>query len=133
MLSSLRKIQYLQIEPSGKGTHTNETKMLKMLHLYGFVIWTRYISFVIENNYLPIYKLFEFSVQWFHSSMRVFIPLSFVPHPFWKTFYPPFPIPVYICMWMDGWMDACIHICMYEIANDNKQEILELKLFNIFC
>ena len=27
--------------------------------------------------------------------------------------------------WLDGWMD--------EFPADNKQEILELKLFNIFC
>ena len=35
------------------------------------------------------------------------------------------------CMdgWMHGWMDAC----MYEFPDYNKQEILELKLLNIFC
>ena len=42
---------------------------------------------------------------------------------------------------MDGWMDewmhgcmyVCMYVCMYEFPDDNKQEILELKLFNIFC
>ena len=34
---------------------------------------------------------------------------------------------MYVCMdgWMDGWMDG--------FPDDNKQEILELKLSNIFC
>ena len=35
VVSSLAEFQYLQIEPSGKGTHTNESMMLKM-HLIGY-------------------------------------------------------------------------------------------------
>ena len=35
-MSSLTEIQYLQIETSEKGTHTNESMMLKMFYLYGF-------------------------------------------------------------------------------------------------
>ena len=43
--------------------------------------------------------------------------------------------------WMDEWMDGCNHACMnarvyvctYELPDDNKQEILEPKLFNVFC
>ena len=26
-----------------------------------------------------------------------------------------------------------MYVCIYEFQDDNKQEILELKLFNIFC
>ena len=39
VLSSWTEIQYLEIKPSGKGTHTNEIMMLKMFFLYGFVRW----------------------------------------------------------------------------------------------
>ena len=35
-VSSLSKIQYLQIEPNEKGTHTNESMMFKMFYLCGF-------------------------------------------------------------------------------------------------
>ena len=35
-VSLLTEIQYLQIEPSEKETHTNESIMLKMFYLYGF-------------------------------------------------------------------------------------------------
>ena len=34
---SLTEIQYFQIEPGGKGTHTNGSIMFKMFYLYGFV------------------------------------------------------------------------------------------------
>ena len=37
VVSSLTEILYWQIEPSGKGTHTNESMMLKMFYQYGFV------------------------------------------------------------------------------------------------
>ena len=50
---------------------------------------------------------------------------------------------MYVCMYvcMDGWMDGCNHacvnarvyVCTYELPDDNKQEILEPKLFNVFC
>ena len=33
----LDEIQYLQIERSEKGKHTNESMMLKMFYLYGFI------------------------------------------------------------------------------------------------
>ena len=36
-VSSLREIQYSQIEQSEKRTHTNESMIFKMLYLYGFV------------------------------------------------------------------------------------------------
>ena len=36
-VSSLTEIKYLQIEPSKKGTHTNENMMLKMIFLHRFV------------------------------------------------------------------------------------------------
>ena len=59
-VSSLTEIQYLQIEPGGKGTHTDESMMLKMFYLYGFIRWTKCIRWTIENSYLLVYKLFEF-------------------------------------------------------------------------
>ena len=34
-VSSLVKIQYSEIEPSEKGTHTNESMIFKMFFLYG--------------------------------------------------------------------------------------------------
>ena len=34
---SLTEIQYFQIEPGGKGTHTNGSIMFKMFYLCGFV------------------------------------------------------------------------------------------------
>ena len=41
---------------------------------------------------------------------------------------------MYVCMYVC--MYACMHACMYEWMNefpdDNKQEILELNVFNIF-
>ena len=30
-------------------------------------------------------------------------------------------------------MCACVYVCIYEFPDDNKQEILEMKLFSIFC
>ena len=57
---SLTKIQYLQIEPSKKRTLTNESLMLKMFYLCEFIRWAKYIQWAIENNYLLVYKLFEF-------------------------------------------------------------------------
>ena len=63
-VSSLIEIQYSQIEPSEKRTHTNESMMLKMFYLYGFVRWTKCIWSAIENDYLFIYQLFEFVVEW---------------------------------------------------------------------
>ena len=63
-VSSLTKIQYLQIEPSEKRTHTNENMMLKMFFLYGFVRWGNSIWWAIENTYLLFYKFFEFPVEW---------------------------------------------------------------------
>ena len=63
-VSSLTEIQYLQIETNEKGTHANENMMLKMFYLYGFLRWTKYIWWAIENNYLLTYKLFEFGIEW---------------------------------------------------------------------
>ena len=63
-VSSLTEIQYSQIEPSEKRTHTNESMMLKMFYLYGFVRWTKCIWWAIENDYLLVYQLFEFVVEW---------------------------------------------------------------------
>ena len=40
IVSSFTEVQDLQIEPSEKGIHTNESMMLNMFYLYGFVIWT---------------------------------------------------------------------------------------------
>ena len=54
---SLTKIQYLQIEPSTKGTHISESMMLKMFYLYGFIRWTKCIWWAIKNNYLLIYQI----------------------------------------------------------------------------
>ena len=62
-VSSLTEIQYLEIGPTKKVTHTNESMMLKMFFLCEFVRWTKWISWAIENNCLLIYKLFEF-VSW---------------------------------------------------------------------
>ena len=50
--ASLTEIQYLHIAPSEKGTYTNERMMLKST-------W-----WAIENIYLLVFKLFEFSVEW---------------------------------------------------------------------
>ena len=36
-MCSLTEIQYLQIEPSEKGTYTNGSMILKICSLYGFV------------------------------------------------------------------------------------------------
>ena len=63
-VSSLTEIQYLQIDPSEKGTHTNKIMMLEMFYLYGFVRWTKCIWWAIENNYLLVYKFFVFAVEW---------------------------------------------------------------------
>ena len=38
--------------------------MLKMFYLYGFVRWAKCIWWAIENNYVFVYKLFEFAVEW---------------------------------------------------------------------
>ena len=62
-VSSLTEIQYLLIEPSGKGTHTNQSLMFKIFYLYGFVRWTKCIWSAIENNYLLVYKLFKFAIR----------------------------------------------------------------------
>ena len=62
-VSSLSKIQDLQIEWSEKGKHTNESMTLKMFYLCGFVWWTKCIWWAIENNYLLVYKLFYFAVE----------------------------------------------------------------------
>ena len=35
-------------------------------------------------------------------------------------------VSMYVCM------HVCMHVCMYEFPDENKQEILELKPFNIF-
>ena len=40
---SSTEIQYLQNEPSEKGTHTKESMMLKMFYLYGTVRWRKCI------------------------------------------------------------------------------------------
>ena len=62
-MSAFTEIQYLQDEPNAKGTHTMESKMLKMFYLHGFVGGTNWICWAIENNYLLVYKLFEFTVE----------------------------------------------------------------------
>ena len=62
------KIQYLQIEPSEKGTYTSESMILQIFYLNGFVRWTKCIWWAIENNNLLVYKLFEFAVEWFQQS-----------------------------------------------------------------
>ena len=64
-VSSLTEIQYLLIEPSGKGTHTNQSLMLKIFYLYGFVRWTKCIWSAIENNYLLVYKLLSLQLNEF--------------------------------------------------------------------
>ena len=64
LASSLTEIQYLQIKPGEKRTHTSESMMLKMFYLYEFFRWTKYIWWAIENNYLIVYKLVEFAVEW---------------------------------------------------------------------
>ena len=61
---SLAEIQYCQIEPSKKRSHPNESMILKMFYLYRFVRWTKCTWLFIENNYLLVYKLFEFAVEW---------------------------------------------------------------------
>ena len=33
---------------------------------------------------------------------------------------------MYVCIYV------CMYVCIYEFPDDNKQEILELKVFNIF-
>ena len=38
--------------------------MLGMFFLFGFARWTKCIWWAVENNYLNIYKLFEFAVEW---------------------------------------------------------------------
>ena len=37
--------------------------VLKMFYLYGFVRWTKCIWWALENNYLLVYKIFEFAVE----------------------------------------------------------------------
>ena len=37
----IAEIWYFQIEPGGKKTHANESMMLKMFYLSGFVRWTK--------------------------------------------------------------------------------------------
>ena len=49
---------------------TNESLMFKMFYLYGFFRWTKCIWWAIENNYLLIYKVFEFEVGWV-SAVRI--------------------------------------------------------------
>ena len=63
-VSSLTEIHYLQIEPTEKGTYTNESIIPKMCYLYGFFRWTISIWWAIENNYLHVYEHFEFQVEW---------------------------------------------------------------------
>ena len=62
-VSSLTKNQYLLLEPSEKEMHTNNSIALNIFCLYKFVIWTRCIWWAKENNYLLVYKLFEFVVE----------------------------------------------------------------------
>ena len=63
-VSLLTEIYYLQIEPCEKGTHSNETIILKRFYLYEIVIWTECIWWALENNYFLVYKLFEFATEW---------------------------------------------------------------------
>ena len=48
-LSSLTKNQYLQTEPSENGMYTDESMMLKISYLYGFVRWTKCIWWAVEK------------------------------------------------------------------------------------
>ena len=64
VVSLITEIHYLQIEPGGKGTHVNESMMLKMFYLYEFVRWAKCIWWTIVNNYFLVYKLFELAVEW---------------------------------------------------------------------
>ena len=64
-----------------------------------------------------------------HSSQRAFIP------PFWVSPSEKFLIPpsqhfcLSVCLSLSACLPACLYVCVY----DNKQEILEPKLFNIYC
>ena len=49
-----------------KGADSNESMMLKMFYLFGFVRWTKYTWWAKESNYLLVYKLFEFAC-WMNS------------------------------------------------------------------
>ena len=62
-MSSLTKIQYLQIEPNGKGTPTNESMMLKMFICKDSSDQQSAFDGGIKNNYLLAYKLFQFAVE----------------------------------------------------------------------
>ena len=42
-------------------------------------------------------------------------------------------LSVCLSVFLSGWLAGCLSVCMYEFPDDNKQEILELKLFSIFC
>ena len=64
VMSSLTEIQYLQIELSAQGMHTNEKIMLKMFYLYRFITWTKCIWWAVENYYLLVYKSFKVAVEW---------------------------------------------------------------------
>ena len=57
----------MQIEPSGKGTNSNENLMLGIKCLYGYVKYvyrfvrrTKCIWWAIGNNYLHVYMLYAF-------------------------------------------------------------------------
>ena len=68
-----------------------------------------------------------------HSSQRVFIP------PFWVSPSEKFLIPpsqhfcLSVCLSLSTCLPACLPACLYVCVYDNKQEILEPKLFNIYC
>ena len=57
-LSSSTEIQYLQIVPSEKGTHTNQSMMFKEFYLYEFFRWTKCMWWAMVNNHLLVYNLF---------------------------------------------------------------------------
>ena len=38
--------------------------VLRIFYLYGYVRWKKTIWWAMENNYLRVYKLFEFAVEW---------------------------------------------------------------------
>ena len=39
-------------------------------------------------------------------------------------------VSMYVCMHVC--MQVCLYVCMYEFPDENKQEIIELKLVDIF-
>ena len=68
---SLTEIQYFQIEPGGKGAHTNGSIMFKIFYLYGFVTGQKRIIIYSFISFLSLQLNEKLQSQIKHESSLV--------------------------------------------------------------